>query len=330
MRVAFVFNGFGLRGVELNMYGYALYNETLLGNASVIICQTGIRPVSEDTPPAAKRLFTDRFETYEVSTESMDASLVRLKIDVCVLGVSGGANSYIPRSCPTISHCVFRCEIPLGSTLHVAISNTVSMGRVPVLPNVICMDHHDRDLRDELGIPAGATVFGRYGGWETFDVPGVHETVLRVARERPGVYFIFMHTKPFGSAPNVLYLEGSTDFARKRSFINTCDAMLHARKDGETFGLACGEFALAGKAVITSDLGDGEHRRILGDKAIVYRDMSELDAVLRGPAPAGVTGTGYDAYRPERVMVALRTALAQCLWLACGATGLSDHYDDGR
>lgn len=36
----------------------------------------------------------------------------------------------------------------------------------------------------------------------------------------------------------------------KTTFINTCDAMLWARHDGETFGLAIGEFSSKNKPVI--------------------------------------------------------------------------------
>lgn len=326
MRVAFVFDGYGLRGVELTMFWFAHFNELLLHNTSVIVCRAG-RPTSEDTPPAARQLFERRFaECHEVATEAIDQTLISARVDVCIIAISGGEDCFVPRSVPTITHCVFRADVPLG-TLQTAISHTVSLGRVPVLPNIVHLPQHTDTLREALRIPAGATVFGRYGGWDTFDIQFAQQTVLQVATERPDLYFVFMNTKPFGKRPNIVYLRGTPDMHDKRAFINTCDAMLHAGSLGETFGIACGEFALAGKPVITSTMGNGEHRRILGPKAILYRDAAELKRILTEPLPAvDMTTNGYQAYGPEPVMAVFRAALAQCLVRAWGPLALS--YDE--
>ena len=40
-------------------------------------------------------------------------------------------------------------------------------------------------------------------------------------------------------------------YSEKEAFYRTCDAMLHARRDGETFGLAVAEFSVRNKPVIT-------------------------------------------------------------------------------
>jgi hypothetical protein len=53
--------------------------------------------------------------------------------------------------------------------------------------------------------------------------------------------------------------------------------MIHARFLGESFGLACGEFSIKNKPVIT--YGNCLHRchiNILGDKAILYNNKKEL------------------------------------------------------
>ena len=45
--------------------------------------------------------------------------------------------------------------------------------------------------------------------------------------------------------------------------------MLHARKDGETFGLAVAEFSVANKPIITyANSKDKEHLRILNNKLL--------------------------------------------------------------
>ena len=58
--------------------------------------------------------------------------------------------------------------------------------------------------------------------------------------------------------------------------------MLHARKDGETFGLAVAEFSVANKPIITyGNSKDKEHLRILKDKAIIYKDENQLFDILK-------------------------------------------------
>ena len=58
--------------------------------------------------------------------------------------------------------------------------------------------------------------------------------------------------------------------------------MLHARKDGETFGLAVAEFSVANKPIITyGNSKDNEHLRILKDKAIIYNDENQLFDILK-------------------------------------------------
>ena len=41
----------------------------------------------------------------------------------------------------------------------------------------------------ELNIPENATVFGRYGGKTEFNLSGAHHNVIRVAKERPDIFF---------------------------------------------------------------------------------------------------------------------------------------------
>lgn len=70
-----------------------------------------------------------------------------------------------------------------------------------------------------------------------------------MARARQDVVFLFMNTQELWTREdtpppsNILYLPMTLDEERKSAFIRTCDAMLHARRSGETFGLAIAECA---------------------------------------------------------------------------------------
>lgn len=70
---------------------------------------------------------------------------------------------------------------------------------------------------------------------------------------------------------NIIHLDA------KVGFINTCDAMLQARVQGETFGLGIAEFLLRDKPVIASMDGiDKNHLEMLGDRGLFYREPVEL------------------------------------------------------
>ena len=54
-----------------------------------------------------------------------------------------------------------------------------------------------------------------------------------------------------GGGPTLIQTLGAIQYLEKNKFINTCDAMIHARSLGESFGLSCGEFAIKNKPIFT-------------------------------------------------------------------------------
>ena len=177
---------------------------------------------------------------------------------------------------------------------------------LPYVPFMVHLPKADGDLRRQLNLPPGAIVFGRHGGDYSFDIPFAQEAVVQCARARRDLYFLFMNTNRFcEEMPNIKHIGGTADPLQKARFIATCDAMIHARHRGETFGLAVAEFSIMNKPVFTWG-GSVErcHLEILGNKAIWYRDKEDLIQLLLQFHPA--TGVDYDAYSgkysPSRVM----------------------------
>jgi hypothetical protein len=81
--------------------------------------------------------------------------------------------------------------------------------------------------------------------------------------------------------------------------------MIHARIEGETFGLSIAEFSIRNKPVITCQVGDMEHINILGDKAIIYMSKDNLmdvfnniKYIIRG----GTKWNAYSYYTPANIM----------------------------
>jgi hypothetical protein len=165
------------------------------------------------------------------------------------------------------------------------------------------------DVRGKLGIPKGAKVFGRHGGGDTFNIPFVREAVVRHARKNPEDHFVFLNTESIREAENlnnIHYLPATVDPVEKAKFLNTCDAMLHARWHGETFGLAVGEFAVLGKPVITfSESRERAHLEMLGKQALLYCNVGELAEILREFRPHKTHGTEYEILADPKVVMEL-------------------------
>ena len=95
------------------------------------------------------------------------------------------------------------------------------------------------------------------------------------------------------------------DLDEKTEFINSCDAMIWGRSDGETFGLAIAEFSIRNKPVISCTSGCyNSHVHLLKDKAIWY-DESNLKDILLCFNREEMSKFDWNAYRdysPENVM----------------------------
>ena len=121
------------------------------------------------------------------------------------------------------------------------------------------------------------------------------------------VYFVFVNTAKFYEHPQIIYLDKITDPYLKVKYINTCNCMIHARSDGETFGLAIGEFSSLNKPIITcrSDL-DNCHLDILGDKAIIFNSTDSLINILENIQTISNSRDDWNTYKeytPEKVMI---------------------------
>src|SRR5210317_2097791 len=69
--------------------------------------------------------------------------------------------------------------------------------------------------------------------------------------QNKNIYFLFMNIGKFFNHKKVIFIKGTFNQSRKVKFINTCNAMLHARSLGESFGLSCAEFAIKNKPIFT-------------------------------------------------------------------------------
>ncbi|HCY38189.1 MAG: glycosyltransferase family 1 protein [Candidatus Margulisiibacteriota bacterium] len=309
MKIAFHSNQLGERGTEVALYDYALYNEVLLSNQSIIIS-------NKNNDLFSLQKFRNRFAVYLYDNFSeVDVILKENAVDVFYAIKSGLKDHVISTQCKNVVHCVFTTAQPHGD-VYASISPWLadqSSVRVPVVPHMVASIESPDDLRSELHIPEDAVVFGRYGGWEQFDLPFVHRTVEYISRRRKDIYFLFMNTAPFNrqsyqeNNKQIIHLPKSSDDFYKAAFINTCDAMLHARYEGETFGLAIAEFSIRNKPVLTwSQSSQKAHLDILGEKCIRYHDEKDLFRIINNFNKEAIRKLAWDcygaSYNPQEVM----------------------------
>ncbi len=318
--VAFFIRHFTERGTEVSTYDYAHYNEQILGNKSLIVCHSKARHLAlgwniydEGQPSRSK--FEKRFRVIEIDDIS------EMKIVIKHFGIthfytqSSGfqediyqfQDHHIWDKCTTIYHTVFGvCS--QNSTILCTIGNHINnkfSTNLPVIPYIVEQHKKCGDLRSMLGIPSDGLVFGRHGGYNTFNIAFVKNEIEYCLAQNNNIYFVFMNTAPFFSHPRIFYLHKLISKEDKNRFIDTCDLMIHARAEGETFGLAVAEFSAANKPVVTYSGGDIEHLRILGDKCMIYKNSSELREIfsrVKEFSKPGNQWNAYSSYEPFNVI----------------------------
>jgi hypothetical protein len=282
-----------LRGTEVAIYDYAVANEEVLGNTSIILIHTD--PLNNHHNQCVINKFKRRFHVYFYN-DVLDIERILLLYKCRVLYTIAYGERRV--NDPTLSingvyktalHCVFSMLDPHADT-YVPISEYLaqkfSKNTEIVVPHMISLSSmnnaSDKKIlyRKKLGIPDDVIVFGRHGGFETFSIPFVYKTINDVVINHKNIYFVLVNTHKFIAHPQVIFLDPIVNEKEKVDFIMSCDAMLHARADGETFGIACGEFSVCNKPVITCTCGDTSHIKILGNKCIIYTNAEELTYIL--------------------------------------------------
>ena len=299
-----------IRGTGVAYFDYAFYNQKILGNVSIMIYDEN-HPVNH---PLVKEKFEqnmiliplrgsqDMFELYEVCVEN--------NVDAIYIHKYGRKNDgRFIHDIPTLIHACGPCYDPHGTIYSYTsqwLSNEFSGGNIPVIPLMINLPDHNDNFRQELGIPEDSIVIGRTGGLETFDIEFVYPVIEQISQERKNVYFLFANTNSFSNNnPRIIFMDGFADIFIKRKFINTCDAMIHARTVGESFGVAIGEFSWCNKPIITyANSIEKNHIFMLQDKGLYYSDSDSLYDILKNFVPQPEKDWNcYKNCSPENVMI---------------------------
>ena len=318
MKVAFFVRHFTERGTEVAVYDYAKYNEEILANKSLIICFTKEKQSQLGFPPDrfSYEKFKSRFLLIEINDILEMKNIIREHTLHFFYTLTHGGSSDVYQfenkdiwgECKTIKHCVFDSTFPEGDA-YIALTeftNAKCNTKSPTIPHIVTLPECQETMRSELNIPKTSIVIGRHGGYSQFNILITHAAIKEFLTKNLDVYFLFLNTQPFYTHPRIIYLERVSDNTlEKTKFINTCDAMIHARSEGEMFSLAIGEFSIKNKPIITCPCGDIGHVFILGEKGIYYTSKQELLNIFKNIKliiQSREDWNAYSQYTPEYVM----------------------------
>jgi hypothetical protein len=277
VKIAFWDNSLCERGTSIAIFDYAFYNKNYLNNDSIILYNL----TRNDNNNEVIEKFKKHFKVIGINQlNEIDKELLNENCDIFYVIKAGNNEGIFSTKIKTVIHCVFNCLEPHGD-VYSAISPYIKgyKPNIPIVPHMINLPTHNMNMRKQLEIPEEAIVYGRYGGFNEFDITYVHKIVYNVAVTHNNIYFLFANTKKFcPTINNIIHLEKIIDLDEKVKFINTCDAMLWGRNDGETFGLSIAEFSTKNKPIIATpniklnQNVDLAHFYFLKDKGIWYNE----------------------------------------------------------
>ncbi len=253
MRIAFHDNSLCLRGTTVAIYDWAYWTRHYLNVDPIIMFNSK----NNFNDKGVIEKFEKEFPVFGYEDKNqIDNILSKNKCDAFLMEKGGEPDGVISSVSKNLVNAIsgwWKPEWVHGDVYAMGSKwlSKITDYKIPYVPYIVNLPDHGMNMRDELGIPKDALVFGRNGGWDTFDLPFVKQSIVETLEKRNDIWFVFQYTEPFYEHERIIYLDPTADLNEKVRFINTSDVMIHARNIGESFGLSCAEFSIRNKPVIT-------------------------------------------------------------------------------
>jgi len=284
MVIAFYIDEMNFRGVANSTYQYALKNIEILKNISIIFYNKKNKSNKKEVVTKFKK----KFKVYGVNKFSdIDNYQKKLKIKYLYTQKSGNKDEWISKEIKTLVHSVYPQKLKDIHGHRYAyvsewLSNKYSNNKIPFIPLIIESENSPHDLKKKLRIDKKNLIFGCYGGESSFDMKFAQTALLNLVKKRKDIFFIFLNIDKFCDHTQIKFLKGTSNEKTKREFINSCDAMIYGRSQGESFGMACGEFILQNKPIISYKFNKHRSHNFNVPKKYIYEygSYNELKKIL--------------------------------------------------
>lgn len=325
MKIAFHLENLSFRGTTVAVQDYAHFNKTLLNNESIFFYQKDSLQLYPDENFSKREEILNTIKNdYDVieydTVYDLEEKLIKKECDYAYFLKAGYNDGLELKTIKSLIHCVFNVYQPHGykyAYISKWLSNLATQGKVDksspfykdlsYVPHIVDLPKESNlEFRKKYKIPADAIVFGRYGGYDQFDIDFVKELIGFIVNFDPSIYFVFVNTRPFLNHNNIVYLDPILSKQEKTNYIKACDAMIHARSDGESFGLSIAEFLFHNKSVIS--FGEGRDKNnvemLRGYDGIFNNQYEFLEQVfkVKNKLKNLKYSSAIEDYLPENVM----------------------------
>jgi len=321
-KILFLEENFSMQGTTRALIDYAYYNQKILNNKSILAFgkkqnnypwnEDFYKNILENTFNSLKNHFEVLF--YDKDYDVLNKFIEKSDIDAIYNIKSGEPTGFFTHKKKMLIHAVFPQPI---SNIHgyryafvsKYLSDKSSNSKIPYVSHMINVPKIDTEvskveIRKKYNIPNDAFVYGRIGAFDDFNLPFVHKAIIDVIDKRKDLYFLMISTMPFFKHERIIYVDPLYDIKEKYKHISACDAAIHARHHGETFGLGIAEFCWMNKPIITWKHGHEKgYIDILKNDGIYYDNENDLKDIFLNFSPEkNKDYNSYKEFSPDNVM----------------------------
>jgi len=308
MKIAFYINEMNYRGVANSTYLYALNNRKILKNNSYIFFNKKNKNNKKDVI----KKFKNKFDTFGVlNFKEIEIYQKKYNFDYLYIQKGGEKDLLFSEKVKTVIHSMYPQKLDEVHGSNYAfisewLSKKFSNKKIPYVPYIVETYSSKKNLKKKLNVEK-KIILGCHGGESSFDLKFVKDAILSTVKTRKDIVFLFLNIKKFCSHSRIKFLKGTINEEYKRKFINSCDYMIYGRSLGESFGLACAEFAIHKKPIISYRFNRHQSHKFSCSKKkfIEYSSYSSLKKILlsvKKNIKKSKAISKYNKYNSKKVM----------------------------
>ena len=219
MVIAFYLGLMNFRGVVNSTYQYALHNEKILKNKSLIFYD----PNNKFNKSEVINKFKKKFKTIKVENFSdIDNYKDTFKLDYLFIQKGGINDTFKSQKIKTLVLALYPQklkEIHGHKYIYVSdwLSKNFSNYKIPVVPYIVTLDKTKNNLRKKLNLKKKQLIFGCHGGESSFDLKFAQDALKYIVSKRKDITFLFLNINRFCKHPRIKFLKGTSDELVKKN-----------------------------------------------------------------------------------------------------------------